>query len=49
MSKNRTNKQKYSASRPAGTEFVRPMRWFVEAQMMYINLNDTGQIKENSP
>ncbi|MDD5064568.1 MAG: hypothetical protein PHQ35_07425 [Phycisphaerae bacterium] len=49
MSKNKTNNQKHSASRRAGTKFVRLMMRFVEVQMMNIDLNDTLQIKENSP
>jgi hypothetical protein len=49
MSKKKTNKQKRLTSQPAGTKFVRPMRQFVEVQMMYIDVNETMQIKENSP
>ncbi|MFA5251343.1 MAG: hypothetical protein WC454_02010 [Phycisphaerae bacterium] len=49
MSKKKINSQKHSASQPAGTKFVRPMRQFAEVQMMHIDLNDTLQIKENSP
>jgi hypothetical protein len=55
MSKKKTNKQKPpllscdSKTRGAGTKFVRPMRQFVEVQMMHIDVNETMQIKEDSP
>ena len=49
MSKNRTYEQKRLASQPAGAKYARLMRPFVEVQTMYIDLNETLQIKENSP
>jgi hypothetical protein len=49
MSRNKTNKQKYSASRPAGTKFVRLMRRFAKVQMMHVDINNALRIKEDSP
>lgn len=47
MSKKKINNQKYSASLPAGTKFLRARWQPIEVQMVHINF--TMQIKENSP
>jgi hypothetical protein len=49
MSKNRTYHQKHLTGQPASAKCVHPVRQFVETGTMYVNLNDTMHIKENSP
>jgi hypothetical protein len=49
MSKNRTYKQKRLASQPAGAKCVRPVRQFAETGTMYVDFNETLQVKEDSP
>ena len=49
MSKKKTYKQKRLASQPAGAKFSRLTRPFVGVQTMYVDLNVSAQIKENSP
>jgi hypothetical protein len=49
MSKNRKYEQKHLAGREAGTKCVRPVRQFAGTGTMYIDLNVTTRIKENSP